>query len=261
MLTRTRSRARAMQSDQLGTPQVLPGSATGSAAHADDSDWQRAWDPASPGYHMHCKHPAALYAGDVWSMTAADVGSSTVGFVGDAYDVKTSSRDDAGQGIAWMTLDEGTTCIRSDFSLDEKEHIATYHLPIPGNEIGEDGYPIYREDWEPYQLSLRIDKESHVPQAQFNEDGVWHDFAPGGAGAALKGEGPWFPYLRLASRDRVVGHCVTRPSKPTKSASSKGGAAAAGGGTGGGSSAAADAAAGGGGGGGGNASEAVAASP
>ena len=109
-----------------------------------------------------------------------------------------------------MDIATGSTCINSDLSLDGKKHMAMDHLPIPGNEFGEDGYLIHRENWEPLHLALRVDKESHVPQVQFNKDGVWHEFAPGGAGAALKGEGPWFPYLRLAKRDRVIDHCVTR---------------------------------------------------
>jgi hypothetical protein len=49
----------------------------------------------------------------------------------------------------------------------------------------------------------------HVPQIQFNDDDVWHDFAPDRA--ALKA-GPWFPYLALGSADvRLIDHSVHRP--------------------------------------------------
>ena len=54
-----------------------------------------------------------------------------------------------------------------------------------------------------------------MPQIQFNDDSVWHDFAPEG-GTALKA-GPWFPFLQLYGDVRLSDHCVHRP-RPTKSA-------------------------------------------
>jgi hypothetical protein len=48
-----------------------------------------------------------------------------------------------------------------------------------------------------------------VPQIQFNDDDVWHDFAPDRA--ALKA-GPWFPHLRLdGAAVRLSDHSVHRP--------------------------------------------------
>ena len=47
---------------------------------------------------------------------------------------------------------------------------------------------------------------SNLPQIQFNDDSVWHDFAPEG-GTALK-VGPWFPYLELKEDDLVSDHRV-----------------------------------------------------
>ena len=62
---------------------------------------------------------------------------------------------------------------------------------------------------------MRCEAVSNVPQIQFNDDSVWHDFAPDRA--AVKA-GPWFPFLRLGSaRDHLSDHCVHCP-KPTKSA-------------------------------------------
>ena len=50
---------------------------------------------------------------------------------------------------------------------------------------------------------------SNVPQIQFNDDDVWHDFAPDRA--ALKA-GPWFPFLQLYNAaDRLSDHSVHRP--------------------------------------------------
>ena len=48
-----------------------------------------------------------------------------------------------------------------------------------------------------------------MPQIQFNDDDMWHDFAPNRA--ALKA-GPWFPSLRLDSAAvRLTDHSVHRP--------------------------------------------------
>ena len=56
---------------------------------------------------------------------------------------------------------------------------------------------------------MRCEAVSNVPQIQFTDDGVWHDFAPGRA--ALKA-GPWFPMLWLdGTAARLSDHSVHRP--------------------------------------------------
>ena len=56
---------------------------------------------------------------------------------------------------------------------------------------------------------MRCEAVSNVPQIQFNDDDVWHDFAPDRA--ALKA-GPWFPCLMLGSAaTRLSDHSVHRP--------------------------------------------------
>ena len=67
-------------------------------------------------------------------------------------------------------------------------------------------------------MAVRISKDGNLPQIQFNDDSVWHDFAPEG-GAALKA-GPWFPYLWLSRDDLLSDHHVDRP-RATKSAGMK----------------------------------------
>ena len=67
-------------------------------------------------------------------------------------------------------------------------------------------------------MALRISKDGNLPQIQFNDDSVWHDFAPEGE-AALKA-GPWFPYLFLSGGDLLSDHRVDRP-RATKSAGMK----------------------------------------
>jgi hypothetical protein len=86
-----------------------------------------------------------------------------------------------GDSNAVLSLGYGHTFIFPGISLDEEYHSHPNHLGPHIPEI------------KPYQLALRMDKESNVPQLQFNEDGVWHDFAPEGEGA-LKA-GPWFSSL------------------------------------------------------------------
>ena len=77
----------------------------------------------------------------------------------------------------------------------------------------------------PYELSLRCEVGSNVPQIQFNDDGTWHDFAPvamkqgslklghrcqAGAGLARAGlvPGAWYPYLMLNQSARLSDHVV-----------------------------------------------------
>ena len=97
----------------------------------------------------------------------------------------------------------GSQKLNSDISRDGQQHVHLDHLKD------------YIPKTLPYHLALRINKDGNVPQIQFNDDAVWHDFAPDRA--AVKA-GPWFPYLVLMDiNDRLSDHCVHRP-RPTKSA-------------------------------------------
>jgi hypothetical protein len=61
----------------------------------------------------------------------------------------------------------------------------------------------------PFDLAVRCEAVSNVLQIQFNDDDVWHDFAPDRA--ALKAV-PWFHFLQLRSADvRLSDHSVHRP--------------------------------------------------
>ena len=55
---------------------------------------------------------------------------------------------------------------------------------------------------------------SNVPQIQFNDDDVWHDFAPGRV--ALKA-GPWFPHVVLWSTDVRLTDLLVRHHWPITS--------------------------------------------
>ena len=97
---------------------------------------------------------------------------------------------------AWVWLGDGSTLIRSDISQDGQEHIHPGHLRPHIPEA-------------PFDLAVRCEAVSNVPQIQFNDDDVWHDFAPDKA--TLKA-GPWFPYLELfGAAVRLSDHSVHRP--------------------------------------------------
>jgi hypothetical protein len=118
-----------------------------------------------------------------------------VGFAGTVYDAERfEETEDSTAGVYLSSGDTGDTFINSAVSLDGKHHHHRYHL-LP-----------HVPETKPYQLALRVDKEGNVPQVQFNDDGVWHDFAPEGRTAL--NAGPWFPYLQLNEDDCIADHRV-----------------------------------------------------
>jgi hypothetical protein len=91
-------------------------------------------------------------------------GTAIVGFATESYDVE--KHGETYKSIAMVNLQTGTTLINSDISRDKEEHYHQYHLKD------------YIPKTLPYDLALRISKDGNVPQIQFNDDAVWHDFAP-----------------------------------------------------------------------------------
>jgi hypothetical protein len=109
-------------------------------------------------------------------------GQAIVGFAVKGYDVERNEvtcNNTAGVWLSWG-FSNGTTFIWSDISKDGKEHRHPGHL--------EDHIP----KTLPYDVALLIDKDGNIPQILFNDDSVWHDFAPNRV--ALKA-GLWFPFL------------------------------------------------------------------
>ena len=127
-------------------------------------------------------------------------GGAIVGFATESYDVEKNW--ETNKSTAWVDLSNGTTVIYPDISRDGQDHYHRGHLKD------------YIPKTLPYDVALRISKDGNVPQIQFNDDAVWHDFAPD---RAAVNAGPWFPLLLLGHSDRLSDHCVHRP-KPTKSA-------------------------------------------
>jgi hypothetical protein len=150
--------------------------------------------PQSKRYAAFFKHTRSLQAKDVWKMRVEVGGDAWVGFATEQYNAEKPG--ETYKSTARVALNDGTTDIFPDISVDGKDHFHHVHL---GPHIPE----------APFDLALRCEAVSNVPQIQFNDDDVWHDFAPDRA--ALKA-GPWFPYLRLDSAaTRLSNHSVHRP--------------------------------------------------
>ena len=146
------------------------------------------------------KHSQSLEAGDVWMMKVVAGRYAIVGIAAEGYDVERHGA--TAQRTAVVCLVNGTTLINSDISKDGENHV---HHGLLKDHIPKT---------LSYDLALCINKDGNVPQIRFNDDAVWHNFAPDRA--AVKA-GPWFPFLQLDEGDRLSDHCVHRP-KPTKSA-------------------------------------------
>jgi hypothetical protein len=149
------------------------------------------------------KHAQELQRGDVWRMRV-EGGDAMVGFAAEKYNAE--KHLETRESTARVELGNGSTVINTDISEDGQNHFHIGHL--------EDHIP----ETKPYDVAVRITKDGNLPQIQFNDDSVWHDFAPEG-GTALKA-GLWFPFLFLDGDDLLSDHCVDRP-RATKSAGMK----------------------------------------
>ena len=150
--------------------------------------------PRSTEGKAHFKHSQPLKEGDIWRMRVDKGRNVMVGFAGKQFDVKKHS--ETWLNTAHVYLLSGTTVIKSELSFDRLRH---YNI----NELGN----LIPDDTSPLDLALRITKDGNVPQIQFNDDDVWHDFDPDRH--ALKA-GPWFPYLMLTEWDYLSDHHVQR---------------------------------------------------
>ena len=147
------------------------------------------------------KHSQTLHADDVFKMTIVEGNNVIVGFAGQNYDPKKDMQTVS--SVACVELGNATAFVGPNISGDGEEH---------------DHYSLLKDyipTTKPYDLAMRCDKDGNVPQIQFNDDGMWHDFASDGR-LALK-PGPWFPFLTLHDDDRLDNLCVHRP-RATKSA-------------------------------------------
>ena len=163
-------------------------------SHDEDGEITEGRPQSKANAHAFFKHSRALQAKDVLRMRVEVGGIAWVGFATEKYNAE--KHGETYESTAWVDLDDGTTCINTDISEDGQDHHHPDHL---GPHIPE----------APFDLAVRCEAVSNVPQIQFNDDDVWHDFAPDRA--ALQA-GPWFPYLQLGSAaTRLSDHSVHRP--------------------------------------------------
>ena len=143
------------------------------------------------------KHPQALRAEDVVRLKIREGNDAYVGFAGHLFDPKRDSGSFTSK--AWVYLGGGTVLICSNISQDREEHYHPLHF--------SDHIP----EKKPYDVALRCDRHGNVPQIQFNDDGVWHDFTSGKGRVGLEA-GPWFPYVASASHtyNHITSHRIVR---------------------------------------------------
>ena len=130
------------------------------------------WCKGADASFMHSRE---LQAHDVLRTKVVQVGGyAYVGFAAESYGVEKHRETIKGTAVVWLS--HGTTFIDSDISRDGEHHTHWDHLKD------------YIPKTLPYDVALRITKDGNVPQIQFNDDAVWHDFAPGRA-AVKQGRG------------------------------------------------------------------------
>ena len=173
-------------------------------AHNEDGEIVNGQTRSPKGVFALLKHAQELQGGDVWRMRVGGGGSAYVGFATEQFNVETCG--EMNESTACVALNDGGAYINAAISKDGEQHYHDFHL--------RDHIP----KTLPYDVALRILKDGNLPQIQFNDDSVWHDFSPEG-GAALK-TGPWFPYLGLGGGGLLSDHRVDRP-RATKSAGMK----------------------------------------
>jgi len=158
----------------------------------------------SNGRNAAFKHSHEFQIGEVWKMNVEKVrGTAKVGFATENYDVTLYRETE--DNTAWNSLTNGTTAIDRNISSDGENHHYFKHLKDHLTTL-------------PSAVALQI-IEGNIPQIQFNNDNVWHNFAPDGA---VVKPGPWFPYLYLDGTVILRDHSITPArKKPTKSAQKK----------------------------------------
>jgi hypothetical protein len=159
------------------------------------------------------KHSQPFLPGDVLRFTVDEcLEFSSSGFAGAELDPSKFFSEEISSAAAWVHLGDGTTSVLGGISLDGRDYSHDDHIFAHLPEAA------------PYDVALRVETGSNVPQIQFNEDGAWHDFAPLDKAfpecrTALKA-GPWFPFLSLSMGECVSDFRIDHP-KPTKSAGKK----------------------------------------
>ena len=185
---------------QEAAPQARNILQTGSDIPLDPNGWKCNDKGVLVGGQLQSKGGKQAYFKHSQAMTAivrmrVEEGSVSIGFGGQHYDPERPFETYGSTARVW--LDDGSTRIFPDLSRDGEEHHHHAHLGplIPKSK--------------PFDVALRCDPDGHVPQIQFNENDVWHDFSPEEGRGALKA-GPWFLCVMTCGDDRISGLRVDR---------------------------------------------------
>jgi len=149
------------------------------------------------------KHVTPIPSGAEWKMRVENGVGAWVGFATHKYNV--ANRATTYESTVRVDLTSGLVYIFSDITESGKNY--QYSRPLV-NHLRK------HMPYASYNLSLRCEKGTNIPQIQFNNNNMWHNFAPGEC--ALKAE-PLFPYLMLRGTACLSEHQIAVP-KPTKSA-------------------------------------------
>ena len=113
----------------------------------------------SKGGTAYFKHSRPLQPADVLRMRVQEGREAWMGFAGAGLDVEKFG--ETCKSTAMASVSNGTTIIYPDLSLDGQRHCYHGHLRLHIPKA-------------PFDLALRCETVSSVPQIQFNDDDVWH---------------------------------------------------------------------------------------
>ena len=115
--------------------------------------------PQSNGSFAYFTHTRSLQPKDVWRTRVEVGGNVVVGFATEQYNVE--KHGETAESTAWVLLSGGMTRIFPDISEDGQEHVHPDHLRPHIPEA-------------PFDLAVRCEPISNVPQIQFNDDTTLH---------------------------------------------------------------------------------------
>tara|TARA_Y100000768_G_scaffold178510_1_gene133690 strand:+ start:11118 stop:11657 length:540 start_codon:yes stop_codon:yes gene_type:complete len=149
-------------------------------------------------FGIHFKRDEKMKFGDTYKLTV-NTGQPCIGFCNESYEpesfVYSTSFEKSIEGISYLHLSQHKRAF-ADMTLTESVCDLKFHH--------------YYEYKYPYDIYIRICKESHIPQ--FRYDDKWHNF-----GNFVFKEQDYYPYLYLTCEDEISNFMIVR-EKPTKSA-------------------------------------------
>ena len=151
-------------------------------------------------FGIHFKKDEKIKFGDTYKLTV-NTGQPCIGFCIESYEpesfVYSTSFKKSIEGISYIHLSQHKRAF-ADKTLTESVCGLNFHH--------------YREYKHPYDIYVRICKESHIPQFRYEDDDKWQNF-----GNYVFKEQDYYPYIYLTCEDKISNFMNIR-EKPTKSA-------------------------------------------